>query len=336
MNLSTSPNWLGGYNYHIGVNSPFYINATNHNGTVKYITYLYVWDGSRIITTPIEPKIAIEKEVLNQHSFYFDISDYIKPYIQPQIHDFLSFEDYDLNMQWVAYKTVYYNSSNTIINTFNSPLYFASYGFRYTELTNNRPTVDSDGYEYPIYQNTDKQYKLQYLPIKQDDLNFYYNYMFTQDKIYPSQLVEYYSYVNEEMTSNKCAYTHQICFINRFGIFEFFPLYGKVTQTTQTTKTHFTSIIPNSGYIQLINYKPELTQKSETKFSWSSIPMSETLYLKIEEINHSPLIFMINSDTKKFEQVYIPSNNYTKRTHKNDKINQTYSIEFVSVFDKKK
>lgn len=336
MNLTTSPNWLGGYNYHIGVNSPFYINATNFNGVAKYITYLYVWNGSRNVTTPIAPIIEIEKEVLNQHSFYFDISDYLKPHIQPQIHDFLSNEDYDLSMKWVAYKIVYYNASNTIIQTYNSPLYFASYGFRYNELSPNAPDVDSDGYEYPIYSGTDKHYKLNYLPIKQDDLNFYYNMMFTADKIYPSQLVEYYSYVNEEMTPNKCAYTHQICFINRFGIFEFFPLYGKVTQTTQMSKEHFTSVIPNQGYIQFVNYKPELSQKSESKYSWSSIPMSEVLYLKLEEINHSPLLFLLNSDTRKFEQVYIPSNTYTKRTHRNDKINQTYNIEFVSVFHKKK
>ncbi|KAA5534305.1 hypothetical protein [Paenimyroides baculatum] len=198
------------------------------------------------------------------------------------------------------------------------------------------PDVDSTGQEYPIYAGTDKQYKLQHLPIKKNDLGIYYNFLFTADRTHSSSLIEYYDYVEEEKTANECAYDFQICFINRFGAFEYFPLYGKVVQSTAMSKTHYNSVVPNYGYLRLINYKPELTQKSENKYSWSSSQLDEMFYLKIEEINHSPLLFMYNCDTRKIEQVYISSNNYMQKTFKNDKNKQTYNIEFTSVHNKKK
>lgn len=340
MNLTTTPQFIGGYNYHIGTNSPFYVNATRSNCT-RFVCYLYEWVGNRTITTPIEPIQVIEKEVLNHHSFYFDISNYLKPYIEPQIHDVFNAEDYDSNYKWVTWTIQFYglNTQNqeVVIETYTAPLHFASAGFRWNEYVRNDGKIDSDGNFYEIFDGGDKFYKIT-MPYKTkiDDLGIYHTFHFYPDTTNTSALVMYNEFVEDEMDDDKCAYDYQICFMNRFGAFEYFPLKGKVTQTTNVTKEHYQSIVPNYGFLQYINYKPELTQKSINKFSWSSIPLSEPFYLKIEEIIHSPLLFMYNCNTMKMEQVYIPSTNYTRRTFKNDKSKQTYNIDFTSVFSKKK
>ena len=64
MQLTQTPEFLGGDDFHIGVNSPYHINATNVNAT-RFECYLYMWSGLREITAPLEPLQIINKEVLN-------------------------------------------------------------------------------------------------------------------------------------------------------------------------------------------------------------------------------------------------------------------------------
>ncbi|KAA5534306.1 hypothetical protein [Paenimyroides baculatum] len=139
MNLTISPPFYGGYNYHIGTNSSYFINANGASGTVYYKCHLYCWSGARTITTPLEPIVTIEKEVLNQHSYYFDISDYLKILIEPEIHDFLNSEDYDCGYRWVCWKIEYFDGLSNLIHTYSSPQYFASAGFRWNEYVSNAP-----------------------------------------------------------------------------------------------------------------------------------------------------------------------------------------------------
>lgn len=341
MKLTTQPTWTGGYQYHIGVNSPYYVNLLR-TGSIKYKSYLYCWDGDRILPAGgIDPIITVEKEILNDHSYYFDVSDYLLPYINPQIHTVNDPLDYDLDMKWVALVTQYYRYNPTtmqdeVFDTVRSNQYFASYGFRWNEYTGTNPNTDSSGNIYNIYDGTDKKYKQAYLPTKKNDIGIYFNYAFQASVNLSNNLISYTSFTEAEKTGSQCAYDYQLCFINRYGAFEYFPLYGKVVETTNMTKEHYKSIIPNYGYLQYINYKPEISQSSEIRYSWNSKNIDEVLFLKIEEINHSPLIFMYNTETHKMEQVYIPTNNYSRKTWKNDKRNQTYNIDFVTVMNKKK
>lgn len=330
--INWTPKYMGGYDYLIPTGSPYYVNVSAPLGSTRYVLDLFIWKGSKTPPAGLQSSYTIEKEILNRaFSLTVNISDYIRTTIKPVVHDIWDWQDYEDDMSWCAWKIRVYNG-DTLTTTTNSLLFLATLGWRWSADTKfNKPEYDSNMRYLQWFTLGDYQYKSEYkIEMSANAPGVVYSYNFMNDVTSTNQVIS--RSMATDLTVGCIDY--QILYITRLGVWEWFPLNGKVSVQTSSSKqiykrhnrkSNIPSIFPSSGYYNKISTK---------KYLWSSSTLPDDFYIKYEEIIESPLIQIFNCNTNQLEFVDIVSCNYTELTVENNRNNLTYNIEFTASDDK--
>lgn len=337
MFIDWTPQYLGGYDNLIPTQSPYYINITAPIAPVlatNYYVYIWVWDGSATAPTNQHHNYVIRKPIINREfSLTVNISDYIRPFIRPVIHDITDWQDYDDGAVFVCYKVMTYSKDNVLLTTENSLKYVATCGWRWSEDTKfNKPEYDSNMRYLEYFVDGDELYKTHYkLPMSSDGTKITYEYFLNPTVTSTNGLVV--REVNTELTESGCL-DYELLYTNRLGFWEWFPMNGKVTVNSSSSMSTFKRNTVKSNIPSIFPSRGAFGKKSTKTYVWNSSILDDSFYIKYEEIIESPNIIIYNTKTGQKEYVNVLSSNYSFLSVENNRNNLSYSIEFTCQSEK--
>jgi hypothetical protein len=346
-------------------NSPIFIRETNCE---KIIVNLYVWTGALQAVVAV-PNVTLEKEKVSANDNYIsiEISDLIKPYIDPKFaYNRASLPAITTQGVFVQAQILKFDSDGDFTTKY-TPSFFVTLGYLWNYEqnllgSNGVQNYGSDGF----LRIVNKFYNPQIANYFEQTFNFTLNVAVAN-----SENIINYNPITPPVGFTRCSLDPcLIVFLNKLGLWESFTPFGKFTASTKIDRTDSNishrdpSQVDNTFIHSKLNNNLEVLQS----YIINTGSLTEEMNSIIEELIYSPKVYLvkfkgdtettttvgitidstlvtidsteitIDSQTvtseylgmlKSFQQipVIVADNDFQRKTRVNDKINIDYNIK---------
>lgn len=333
---------------YINVLSPYHINISSTGTTWTHAQLsLWVWEGEfddADVVNGLPNKIFYKEKVsITDDIIVFELSDYIKQYLDPTI-DFQGTSATTVSSMsvWVYYDVFIFNNplnllEPTAIETQSSDLSLAinSYNWNYE----NQIGLDYSNKAFGTTSVTPTEEQNKYVEGTGQD--FYFTNTFNQST---TGLTSTFDQVNLDFLGSPVTHCsldpYIILYLNKNGGWDTFNTHGKVVIEDEIKSKEYEHsfrnplFFDNSQHHSIKKYNFESTQK----YTINTGAINAIMGNKVEEIQYSSSIFLIkfNEDFSSYRQipVVVDGPRFQRKTAINDKNKISYVMTFKETTNK--
>jgi hypothetical protein len=278
--------YLCGSPIHIAVS-----NSSQDTSIVKAEIELYIWSG-QLNNPPSLPNYILESNKVSQNDTY--ISFQIAEKLEAEIDNTRFAWVQGSNFPEVRGEGVFWQIKKIITNTNG------------TEIIEGVTNFTTRGYRYDFEQVGNIPNKQQpYLGLKPIDYNRYYtdkikyvrrSFDFTQSLANcTSENIIKKEFINPTECKAQLGERFLIVYLNRWGLFDYFTPYGKVTNPISIDSEDGTKLYRNPNAINnsIIHHKRRLINEVALKYVINTGGLHENMVEQVEEVMYSPLIYLV-------------------------------------------
>lgn len=342
MAMLQQPDPVVSANQIIGVLSPYYVVGQTSATWNRIRVDLWIWKGAYDAVTSEDPTFVLTKNKLNDDDerVEINIANYVADTINP-VFNIGNSENNTSDNSFFYYEIRYFNNS-TLVHSSGSSLMIGVLGWRYDYQMFT--TVQEVGGEYFPNGRSNNEFGYFNLNSKENYFKYteamvnvpsriwYTNRSFPISNISTSQI--YYGDLATFLQPNQIEcnnVNYGIVFINKSGNWDLFPVFGKVSISTEKSSTTY-----NRGFRYKTDYTDryqnsvrEVNTMEQVTYTMNTGVISELMSLYLESILFSPMMFIVDYDTNLSFPVKLQSTTFNRKTKLNDKNNINHTLVFI-------